>query len=129
MESRIAAKALRQQMTEAEQKLWYHLRAHRLDEQKFRRQQPIGRYVVDFVHFGAKLIVEADGSQHLDSTRDEVRDSWLQSQGFRIMRFWNNDILQNTESVLTAIFDAVSSPLSPSPSPTRGEGSETTAPE
>ncbi|MFZ5842572.1 MAG: endonuclease domain-containing protein [Pseudomonadota bacterium] len=117
MESRKAAKALRQQMTEAEQKLWYHLRAHRLGEQKFRRQQPIGRYVVDFVHFGAKLIVEADGSQHLDSPRDEVRDLWLQSQGFRIMRFWNNDILLNTDAVLSAILGAINAP-----SPTRGEG-------
>jgi len=123
MDSRRAAKAFRQNMTEAEQRLWYHLRAHRLVEQKFRRQQPIGQHVVDFVHFGAKLIIEADGGQHLDSAHDEVRDLWLQNQGFRIMRFWNNDILQNTESVLTAIFDAVSHPLSPGPSPTGGEGS------
>ena len=79
-------------MTEAEHCLWFRLRAYRLGDQKFRRQQPIGRYVVDFVHFGAKLIVEADGSQHLDSAHDEARDLWLQSQGFRIMRFWNNDI-------------------------------------
>jgi len=115
------AKALRQNMTDAEQLLWRHLRAHRLNGQKFRRQQPIGPYVVDFVHLGAKLIVEADGGQHSQSESDVVRDEWLTSQGFKIMRFWNNDILSNTDAVLTAILDALApSPLTPLPQGERG---------
>ena len=115
------AKALRQNITDAEQLLWRHLRAHRLNGQKFRRQQPIGPYVVDFVHLGAKLIVEADGGQHSQSESDVVRDEWLTSQGFKIMRFWNNDILSNTDAVLTAILDALApSPLTPLPQGERG---------
>jgi len=117
------AKTLRQQMTDAEQLLWKHLRAHRMDGQKFRRQQPLGVYVVDFVHFGARLIVEADGSQHQDSAHDQTRDAWLRSQGFTVLRFWNNDILLRTQSVLQAIWLALErSPPLPNPSPARGEG-------
>src|SRR6516225_8322257 len=103
MERRQFAKALRKTMTEAEQLLWRHLRAHRMSDQKFRRQQPVGPYIVDFVHFGARLVVEADGGQHNDSTGDARRDAWLRSQGFRVLRFWNNDILQNIEAVLEVI--------------------------
>ncbi len=115
------AKALRQNITDAEQLLWRHLRAHRLNGQKFRRQQPIGPYVVEFVHLGAKMIVEADGGQHSQSESDVVRDEWLTSQGFKIMRFWNNDILNNTDAVLTAILDALApSPLTPLPQGERG---------
>ncbi len=121
MQQRKFAKALRQNMTDAEQLLWRHLRAHRLNGQKFRRQQPIGSYVVDFVHLGSKLIVEADGGQHNQSESDAVRDEWLTSQGFKIMRFWNNDILSNTDAVLTAILDALApSPLTPLPQGERG---------
>jgi len=125
MEQRQFAKALRKNMTDAEQLLWRHLRAHRLGDQKFRRQQPIGLYIVDFVHFGARLVIEADGGQHNDSLDDAVRDAWLRNQGFTVLRFWNNDILQNIEEVLEAILKelAKSDPLSPSPSPARGEGS------
>lgn len=118
------AKHLRQTMTDAEQLLWRHLRAHRLAGTKFKRQQPIGPYVVDFVHFGARLIIEADGGQHNESVRDQTRDAWLKAQGFQIMRFWNNDILLNTNAVLEMIWAAVVSPLSPDPSPARGEGNK-----
>lgn len=118
------AKTLRQSMTEAETLLWRHLRAHRLQGAKFRRQQPIGPYVVDFVHFGARLIVEADGGQHNGEPADARRDAWLEAQGFRVLRFWNNDILQNTDAVLAVVLEAVAVafPLSPDPSPARGEG-------
>ena len=113
------AKALRRQMTDAEQHLWYHLRAHR-SLGKFKRQVPIGSYVADFASLGAKLIIELDGSQHLDSVRDVSRDQWLESQGYRVLRFWNHDALLKTEQVLEAIRIA----LSPSPSPAKaGEGS------
>ena len=101
-------KHLRQHMTDSEIALWRHLRAHRLNGEKFRRQQPIGRYVVDFVHFGARLIVEADGGQHNSAAADEQRDTWLRAQGFTVMRFWNNEIMQNLAGVLETIMAAVS---------------------
>ena len=123
MEQREFAKHLRCHMTDSENKLWRHLRAHRLNGEKFRRQQPIGPYIVDFVHFGARVIVEADGGQHNDAPRDERRDEWLREQGFTVMRFWNNEIMSNLEGVLTTVMAAVAeSPLSPIPSPARGEG-------
>jgi very-short-patch-repair endonuclease len=118
------AKLLRQNMTDAERLLWRHLRAHRLCDQKFRRQQPIGPYVVDFVHFGARLVIEADGGQHNGSANDAIRDAWLKSHGFTVLRFWNDEIVLNTEAVLESILDALgkNAPLSPGPSPSRGEG-------
>ncbi|NJO56308.1 MAG: endonuclease domain-containing protein [Rhodospirillales bacterium] len=122
MHQRQFAKTLRQAMTDAEQLLWRHLRAHRLDGQKFRRQQPIGPYIVDFVHFGARLIVEADGGQHNASDRDSVRDAWLEQQGFKVMRFWNHDILQNPEGVLSSIHAALEQPAPPLPRPLSREG-------
>lgn len=76
---------------------------------KFKRQEQLGDYIVDFVCFKARLIVEADGSQHINSDADQARDAWLVSQGFRILRFWNNDILQDTDAVAAAILEAVSS--------------------
>jgi very-short-patch-repair endonuclease len=117
-------------MTDSEIALWRHLRAHRLNGEKFRRQQPIGRYVVDFVHFGARLIVEADGGQHNRSAADERRDTWLRAQGFTVMRFWNNEIMQNLAGVLETIMAAVSElstqavapALAPSPPPLSREG-------
>jgi very-short-patch-repair endonuclease len=123
MEQREFAKHLRCNMTESESKLWRHLRAHRLNGEKFRRQQPIGPYVVDFVHFGARIIVGADGGQHNDSPQDKRRDAWLREQGFKVMRFWNNDIMSNLDGVLSTVLAAATvSPLSPAPSPARGEG-------
>ncbi|MBA1233646.1 endonuclease domain-containing protein [Stutzerimonas nitrititolerans] len=121
MDQKHFARQLRRNMTDAERMLWQHLRAHRLGGQKFRRQQLLGPYVLDFVHFGARLIIEADGGQHSESQHDALRDAWLKGQGFRVLRFWNNDILLNTEGVLAVIFEAVGSP-SPQPSPVKGEG-------
>ncbi len=118
MEQRQFAKHLRCHMTESENKLWRRLRAHRLNGEKFRRQQPIGTYVVDFVHFGARLIVEADGGQHNDTPHDEKRDAWLRERGFKVMRFWNNEIMGNLDGVLVTVMAAVTvSPLSPTPLP------------
>ena len=123
MDQKNFAKHLRRNMTDAEKLLWRHLRGHRLAGQKFRRQQPLGSYVVDFVHFGARLIVEADGGQHNASSHDAQRDAWLKGQGFRVLRFWNNEILLNTDQVLAVIFEAVGGvAASPHPSPARGEG-------
>ena len=124
MDQRQFTKTLRQNMTDAEQLLWRHLRAHRMDGQKFRRQQPIGPYIVDFVHFGLRLIVEADGGQHVDSDHDATRDAWLRNQGFTLLRFWNNDILHNTDAVLESIWTAVhaGTPSPPAPLPRGARG-------
>ena len=122
------AKALRANMTEAERRLWYFLRAHRFKGMKFKRQALIGRYIVDFVSFQRRLVVEVDGGQHADSEVDLRRTRWLEDQGFRVLRFWNNEVLSNTDGVLDAIMLAGADP-SPGtplrgvpPSPTRGEG-------
>jgi very-short-patch-repair endonuclease len=123
------AKVLRRKMTEAERRLWYRLRAHRFVGHKFKRQVPIGSYIVDFACLNRKLIVEVDGGQHAESLRDKKRDAWLKMQGFEGLRFWNNDVLKNTESVLELIFVALEERPSPGalrapPSPQRGEGKD-----
>ena len=115
------AKRMRREPTKAEAKLWSMLRGQRLGGLKFKRQEQLGDYIVDFVCFSARLIVEADGSQHAESTGDAVHDGWLEAEGFRVLRFWNNDILGNPEGVARVILDAALPPL-PNPSPTRGEG-------
>jgi very-short-patch-repair endonuclease len=94
---------LRRQMTEAEAKLWQELRGRRLDEIKFRRQVPIGPYVADFACLEALLVVEVDGSQHAHSLRDRVRDAELKARGFRVLRFWNDDVLREMGSVCNTI--------------------------
>src|SRR5581483_6567335 len=90
------AKSLRSNMTDAERRLWYFLRAHRFKGTKFKRQAVIGKYIVDFVCFEKHLVIEVDGSQHADDQTDSVRTRWLEDQGFRVMRFWNNEVLKNT---------------------------------
>ena len=114
MQSRDFAKQLRQNLTDAERVLWRHLRAHRFQGQKFRRQQPLGPYVVDFVHFSAKLVIEVDGGQHNGATTDLRRDAWLSAEGFRVLRFWNDQVLRQQEAVLEAILLALGEPH-PSP--------------
>ena len=89
--------------TEAELGLWRLLRDRRLNGLKFRRQVPIGPYIVDFLCVSARLIVEADGSQHSESMRDERRDAYLARQGRAVLRFWNPDILRNREGVIDTI--------------------------
>jgi very-short-patch-repair endonuclease len=114
------AKRLRKNSTDAEKALWLHLRAKQFRGVKFRRQAPIGRYVVDFVCHARKLVIEVDGGQHAaDKSRDQERELWLTEQGYSIMRFWNNEILENIEGVLEKIEEK----LSPSPSPShQGRG-------
>ena len=106
------ARGLRKRMTDAERKLWKALRGKRLEGLKFRRQEPIGPFIVDFVCFERKLIVEADGSQHYEGEqkqKDIERDHWLREQGFEILRFSNSDILTNTDGVILRIFERASS--------------------
>jgi very-short-patch-repair endonuclease len=124
MRSSENAKRLRREMTDAERVLWRHLRGHRFLGQKFRRQQPLGAYILDFVHFGAKLVVEADGGQHSECASDAARDAWLRSEGFEVLRFWNDQILRDTDAVLEAIFDALgkNAPSPPTPPPPGGRG-------
>lgn len=112
------AKALRSNQTEAEKRLWYHLRAHRFLGLKFKRQKPMGRYIVDFVCVERRLIIELDGGQHAEQvTYDQQRDAWLRSQGYRVLHVWNNDVMQQLEGVLEQIRCALSpQALSPSPS-------------
>jgi very-short-patch-repair endonuclease len=116
------ARSLRSRQTDAEHRLWQILRAKRLAGYKFKRQLPIDHYIVDFACLSERLIVEADGGQHCESLRDRRRDASLQEQGFRVLRFWNSDIFNNEEGVLTSILNALESPLSPTPPPQRGEG-------
>ena len=104
MTRRQAARKLRQNATDAERALWQQLRAARLGGHKFRRQASIGRYIVDFVCFGACLIVEVDGGQHAERQRqDAQRTAWLASQGFRVLRFWNTEVLGDVEAVKAVI--------------------------
>lgn len=99
-----SARDLRKHSTDAERLLWRHLRAKQLDGLKFRRQEQIGRFIVDFVCYEKALIVEADGGQHaLEREKDEERTLWLNAQGFKVLRFWNHEILTNIEGVLTVV--------------------------
>jgi very-short-patch-repair endonuclease len=105
------ARGLRARMTEAERKLWFALRDRRFARFKFRRQVPVGRYIADFICFEARLVIEVDGGQHADSTRDDLRDRWFIANGFRVQRFWNNDVLSNLEGVCTLIAQALDAEL------------------
>ena len=98
-------KELRSNQTTAETRLWYYLRARRFEDFKFRRQQIIENYIVDFVCFEKNLIIELDGSQHFDQIEyDSERTRVLAERGFKVLRFWNNDVLQDAGTVLEAIF-------------------------
>ena len=92
-------------MTEAERAMWRLLRDRRLAGSKFRRQVPIGPYVVDFLSFDHRLVVEVDGGQHAASARDQRRDVWFAENGYRTLRFWNNDVLANAEGVFSRLQD------------------------
>jgi very-short-patch-repair endonuclease len=96
------ARQLRQTMTEAERVLWKHLRSRGL-HYKFRRQTPKGTYITDFVCLEKKLVVEVDGARHLNNAYDKIRDTWFSEQGYKVIRFWNSDVLKNTDGVLEKI--------------------------
>jgi very-short-patch-repair endonuclease len=120
---RARARALRKNPTEAEKVLWSHLRFWQVDGYRFRRQQPIGNYIVDFVCLEKKLIIELDGGQHAEqSSYDAERDAWLRDQGFSALRFWNNDVLQNLSGVKDAILSKMESTPFLNPSPQGGRG-------
>jgi len=129
------SRRLRRDATIAEQRLWYRLRSRSLCGMKFVRQESIGPYIVDFVCRERRLIIEADGGQHAENKHDTIRDQWLRNRGYRVLRFWNNDVIQNIDGVLETIASALHKgeppcgqdnrprrcPASPSPR-LRGEG-------
>ena len=111
-----AAINLRKNSTEVERFLWSYLRRSQLEGFKFRRQQPLGKYIVDFVNFRKKIVIEVDGGQHaIKRVKDRERDKWLRKEGFEILRFWDNEVLENIEGVLKVVRDKLL--LSPHPNP------------
>jgi very-short-patch-repair endonuclease len=121
----LRARAMRLSQTDAEKKLWWHLR-HRLSLQDshFRRQVRIGHYIVDFASHGLKIAIEIDGSQHAEQmTYDGQRSAFLESKGYRVLRFWNGDVLTNIDGVLETIHSAILTTPTPTP-PHKGEGKE-----
>jgi very-short-patch-repair endonuclease len=132
------ARGMRRMPTEAEKKLWRNLRRLALNGSHFRRQVRLGRYIVDFASHSARLVIEIDGGQHCENAADAARTKFIESQGYRVLRFWNNDVLSNIEGVLEVIqsvitttptFNASPQPRgnrmrhdASSPSPLVGEG-------
>jgi very-short-patch-repair endonuclease len=113
---RSRAKTLRRTMTRAETLLWRHLKANRLAGPAFRRQTPMGKYIVDFVAHSRKLIVEVDGESHdfvERQTHDERRDRWFASRGYRVLRFTNDEVTKNLEGVVLAIAEAAEQVVPP----------------
>ena len=101
------SRKLRASQTEAETKLWNRIRNRQISGFKFVRPEPIGRYICDFVCREQGIVIEVDGGQHLESKRDEIRDQYLADQGYRVMRFWNNDVLSNIDGVLMVLDEAL----------------------
>jgi very-short-patch-repair endonuclease len=115
------ARNLRKQATKAETLLWGKLKMRQVQGFKFRRQQPIGPYIVDFVTFEKKLVIELDGGQHaMEREKDKERDAWLKDQRYEVLRFWDNQVFENLDGVLEVIKNKL---LSPSPNPShKGRG-------
>ncbi len=106
-QSTMRARSMRRDATDAERKLWLLLRDRRLSGAKFRRQAPVGRYIADFICLRLKLIVEADGGQHVENAYDLERDRWLAEEGYVMVRYGNVDILTNSEGVLADLHDRI----------------------
>lgn len=118
--TRSKARQLRRNPTDVERLLWQRLRFWQVDDYKFRRQQPLGNCIVDFV-FAKRLIVELDAGQHAEQTNyDAERDAWLCHQGFTVLRFWNNDVLKNIEGVMELIVKSLQGTPYLNPSPQGG---------
>lgn len=121
---RATARRLRANQTGAELMLWRELRRLETKGTHFRRQVPVGPYVADFACLAARLIIELDGSQHgdeLGKARDEIRTRWLESEGYRVLRFWNNDLTDNLDSVLETIYAALYGSRDTEPAPLKHE--------
>jgi very-short-patch-repair endonuclease len=112
--SKARARNLRSNMTDAERHLWSKLRRKQIDGHRFRRQVPIGPYLIDFACLASRLLVEVDGGQHeVNADRDAARTRWLEARGYRVLRFWNNDVMGNVEGVLHAIQAALAEAYPP----------------
>ena len=117
------SRELRTNATPAERLLWQHVRNKKLADARFNRQVPIGPFICDFVARGPRLVIELDGGQHgLAQSSDSNRTAFLKQRGYRVLRFWNNDVLENVEGVLAVIVEALKG--RPSPNPSRGAGGE-----
>ena len=117
------SRELRNNPTEAEKRLWAYVRNRQVQQTRFNRQVPIGRYICDFVARSPKLVIELDGGQHAEQgDRDAARASYLEREGYRVLRFWNNDVLQRIEGVLMVTEEALKD--RPSPNPSRDAGGE-----
>ncbi|QNA84244.1 DUF559 domain-containing protein [Sphingomonas sp. So64.6b] len=117
------ARELRANATDAERRLWAHLSARKIAGARFNRQVPIGPFICDFVSRGAKLVIEVDGGQHdWNAETDRTRTRYIESHGFRVIRFWNNDVMESIEGVVAKIEQALADRPSPNPSRER-EGS------
>jgi very-short-patch-repair endonuclease len=104
------ARRLRKHSTDTEGHLWGYLRDRQIEGFKFRRQQPVGSYVVDFVNLEKKVVIELDGGQHALHPDDRIRDEWLRAEGYKVLRFWDNQVFSNLEGVLETIRDALLTP-------------------
>ena len=122
-QKRDRARELRATMTDSERRLWRCLRMRQLDGYRFRRQHPVGPYIVDFACLAARLVVEVDGGQHSDSMGDRHRDAFLRARGFRVLRFWDNDVLGEPDAVCEVILRWLADGPPPQPSPASGGGS------
>ena len=122
--TRSYAKQLRRELTTEERRLWYLLRSRRFENYKFRRQHPVGNYILDFACCEARLAVELDGGQHDENQEyDHQRTLWLNQKGWHVIRFWNNELWNNEEAVLEKILETLQMlQPSPRPSPRKGEG-------
>jgi very-short-patch-repair endonuclease len=119
------ARQLRAAMTDAEQALWRRLRRKQIAGCRFRRQHPVGPYIADFACLERGLLIEVDGGQHQDCTGDARRYAWLRARGFTVLRFWNNDVLQDPDSVCEAILLHLCDPRPhPGLPPQAGEGDQ-----
>jgi very-short-patch-repair endonuclease len=124
--TRQRARALRKRMTDAERLLWRHLRNRELGGWKFRRQYPVGPFIVDFICLEKNVVIEVDGGQHADKEElDSQRSAYLNKMGYKVFRFWDNEVLQETQAVLTGILAILAKSYqnspSPQPSPPSGE--------
>jgi|SRR3990172_3407627 len=114
------ARNLRKTPTRTESLLWRHLRLKQVQGFKFRRQAQVDNYIVDFICFERRLVIEVDGGQHAEAKTDKQRDSWFQENGFRVLRFWNNEVLNNIEGVMDVIREELLHSPSPQSPPVKG---------
>ena len=122
------ARGLRRRQTDAERKLWSHIRDRQIDGWTFKRQVAHGRYVLDFFCFETSLVIEVDGAQHADERAeyDRMRTAYLEREGLRVLRFWNSDVLDNIDGVLATIYLALGQQQAPSPGALRRQRSVAT---